>query len=72
MLQIGDILIVVLVELIDSSSKLAVVVSIRILSDEDDNICFSFWRLKLRRLHLSDALARCHARRGLIFTGGYA
>lgn len=35
-------------------------------------VSFSFWRLKLRRRHLSDALAKCHARRGRILTGGYA
>ena len=36
------------------------------------DICFSFCLLKLRRLHLSDALAKCQARLGLMFIGGKA
>lgn len=32
----------------------------------------SFWRRKLRRRQRSDALARCHARRGRMLIGGYA
>lgn len=37
---------------------------------DDERISRSFWRRRLRRLHLRDALARCHALLGLI-DGGY-
>ena len=41
--------------------------------DVTDGCTFrSFWRFRLRRRHRSEALARCHARLGRMWTGGYA
>ena len=36
----------------------------------DVSTCFSFWRLRLLRRHLRDALAKCHALLGLMLIGG--
>ena len=65
------VIVIIVVCIGDESFKFSSSVLLVLSAEDEDNICFSFCRLRLLRRQRSEALAKCHALLGRMLIGGY-